>query len=397
MQHPDRRLVRSIDSPDRFRGFTEIVYGGEGDTHGKMKRLGEEKNRFTPAPPEYGLYVGELHGHTNLSDGGVDIDSYFKIIRDRAGLDFAAITDHTHGGVGNAELWTGSPSKWDIIRDKVREYYEPGKFTTILAYEDDANPFCDNMIVYLDNHHGDIDRREHDGEITSAEMRHLLDRNDVIVSAHDTEELSFSTDFGTLPLEFMPHFIEVLSRGDAAEYFGNPLHGGTSCCEGGFWQDALKRGAKIGCLGGSDDHGGTNGLKIDCPYPGCFPAVTGVWAEENTLSGIFSALKARRCYAFMGGKLSIDFRINGHYMGEEYDEAPGTDRIIYFRIDTDVAFKQVTVVKNCRDYVRVFGKNCREQLFFDYRQETPCDYYYLRVELEDGRFGWTSPIWINVR
>ena len=31
----------------------------------------------------------------------------------------------------------------------------------------------------------------------------------------------------------------------------------------------------------------------------------------------------------------------------------------------------------------------------DYRQELETDCYYLRVELEDGRCGWTSPIWAS--
>ena len=32
---------------------------------------------------------------------------------------------------------------------------------------------------------------------------------------------------------------------------------------------------------------------------------------------------------------------------------------------------------------------------FDHRAVNDCDSYYLRVELKDGRLGWTSPIWIN--
>ena len=52
----------------------------------------------------------------------------------------------------------------------------------------------------------------------------------------------------------------------------------------------------------------------------------------------------------------------------------------------------MTLVKNCRNYV-VFTTG--KQLIFDYCQEQPTDYYYLRVELEDGRFGWTSPIWVE--
>ncbi len=86
----------------------------------------------------------------------------------------------------------------------------------------------------------------------------------------------------------------------------------------------------------------------------------------------------------------IDFRINGHYMGEEF--ADSGERSIYFNVKADSELERVTLVKNCRDYM-IIKRN--EQLIYDYRAEKPTDIYYLRVELKDGRIGWTSPIWIN--
>ena len=35
-----------------------------------------------------------MHGHTNLSDGAPDIDTYFANIRNLAKLDFAVLTDY---------------------------------------------------------------------------------------------------------------------------------------------------------------------------------------------------------------------------------------------------------------------------------------------------------------
>ena len=92
----------------------------------------------------------------------------------------------------------------------------------------------------------------------------------------------------------------------------------------------------------------------------------------------------------MGGRMYIDFRINGHVMGEEF--ASEGDRYIYYKVSADAPVKKVTLVKNCRDYI-VTKKS--EFPIIDYRQEQETDCYYLRVELEDGRCGWTSPIWVN--
>ena len=122
-----------------------------------------------------------------------------------------------------------------------------------------------------------------------------------------------------------------------------------------------------------------------------YPGITGVLAKENTLPAIFEALKARRCYAFMGGKIYMDFRINGHYMGEEF--TTNEDRSIYYKIEADGEIESITVVKNCRDYVII--QHDKELVFFDYSQENETDYYYLRVKLKDGRLAWSSPIWVS--
>ena len=42
---------------------------------------------------------------------------------------------------------------------------------------------------------------------------------------------------------------------------------------------------------------------------------------------------------------------------------------------------------------RLWWRKKSEFPIIDYRQEQETDCYYLRVELEDGRCGWTSPIW----
>ena len=182
---------------------------------------------------------------------------------------------------------------------------------------------------------------------------------------------------------------------------GNPAGATYACCEGGFWQDALRRGAKIGVIGGSDDHNGAGGQAIaSASYPYKYPGVTGVWAKENSPSAIFEALKAGRTFAYMmglsdgamGGRMEIDFRINEHYMGETIARPESRDLSIYYNVKADIPVKAVALVKNCRNYVSL---RAPAELILDYKQETPMDVFYLRVELTDGRFGWTSPIWVT--
>lgn len=402
MNHRDKYTAKRFDTAGRCAEFTDIVYGKDYDDEEKLyAAMRASTRKFDPPAPTLTPFVGEMHGHTNLSDGEPDIDTYFRNIRDIAKLDFAAISDHDHGGVGKPTLWAGTPCKWDTIRAKVKEYNDPGKFSTLLAYERDSYPFYNNMVVYFRDHDAELIRGERAGELTESELRALLAREDAFAVPHDTYYFTAGCDFLSIPLDLMLPMIEIYSRGDAAEYMDHPAFGQTIACEGGYWQDALRRGAKMGVIAGSDGHSGHNGQVVESRgYPAMYPGVTGVWAEENTPTAIFDAIKAKRTYAFMmgmpdgnmHGRMEIDFRINNHWMGETITRPEDGDLQIFFEVKADVPIKSVTLVKNCRNYVRL---RAAKDIIFDYKQETACDCYYLRVELKDGRFGWTSPIWVE--
>jgi len=133
---------------------------------------------------------------------------------------------------------------------------------------------------------------------------------------------------------------------------------------------------------------------LELPPPARYQGATGVLAKENTREAIFDALKARRCYAYMGQeRIRLDFRINGHYMGEEITLPKDETRTIWIHAQTAEPFERITLVKNCRDHVILYGQN--SQVLLDYKQETPCDCYYVRAITKSGRYAWSSPIWVT--
>ena len=389
---PERRQARRYDTPYRSRIITDQVYledslSGE-ENEQFRKNFSGTLRKFYPGPSKYNIYFGELHGHSCLSDGHPDPDEYFVHLRDRAKLDFGALTDHNHGGLAAPTLYG---PKGEQLREAAIRYNEPGKFSTIFGYEIEAYPYYNNAVVYHSDFTGEIFRSSVNGDITAQELKALLAREDRILVPHDTYHLESGADFEWMDPELFTPLIEIYSRGDSAEYFANPQNiEQVGMCRGGCWQDALRCGAKMGCIAASDDHRLTNGMITDKETIDRFPGITGVLCEENTTESIFRALKARRCYGFMGGRMWIDFRINGHYMGEEFTS--DENREIYFNVLADGPIERVVIVKNCEDYMFV---RKGEWMVFDYHAVNDCDVYYLRVELKDGRLGWTSPIWIN--
>ncbi|MCR5042054.1 MAG: DUF3604 domain-containing protein [Clostridia bacterium] len=390
---PERKQARRFDTPYRSRIMTDQVFTDEDlpeeARKAALRRFGESMEHFYPEKSKYRVFFGELHGHSCLSDGGPSPDDYYRNIRDVAKLDFAALTDHHHGGVGSSTLYG---RKGEMLREAAVRRNEPGRFSTLFGYEIDGYPYYNNFIVYHRDHTGGIFREAVDGDITAAELKALLAREDRLVVPHDTYQLGSGADLSRIDPALFTPLIEIYSRDDCAEYFDHPFnHDGGGMVRGCCWQDALRRGAKMGCIAASDDHGLQNGLPFPSGGDPCrYPGITGVLCEENTTQAIFDALKARRCYGFMGGRMGIDFRINGHYMGEEFTS--DGDRTICMRVDADAPVKKLTLVKNCEDALFI-RKN--KAVVLDYSADTPCDSYYLRVELTDGRLGWTSPIWVN--
>jgi len=392
-QHPEARAAKRIDVTNRLAEGTRFVYRDAGKGTEEERALFREAFRIQPCPPtERQIFFGEMHGHSVLSDGSADPDEYFRSLTQR--VDFCALTDHDHGGVDRDTLYT---EKWDRIRELTAAHYRPGSFTTLLGVERDSYPWYDNMVIYFSTHTADLPIGAVRGETTAGELAGWLQSPEMFLAPHDTVNRTCTTDFTGRPPELMPHGFEIYSRGDCAEYFDHPLNV-YSCIRGGSLQEALAASAHPAVYAGSDDHGGTNALDLpELGFPRRYPGMTGVWAKENTVEGIFEALKRRHTYAFMGPeRIYIDFRINGQLMGSRItEEADAPRRIVYYSVRSEVPVKKITVVKNNEDYFVARREGNPVSDFVDYRRQREEDWYYLRVELEDSRMAWTSPIWVK--
>lgn len=84
------------------------------------------------APAGLCLYYGEIHSHTELSDGSGTPEDSYRWARDVEGLDFAALADHFEDGQSyNYTL----ADKWRITREVTEAFHKPGEFVTLLGYE----------------------------------------------------------------------------------------------------------------------------------------------------------------------------------------------------------------------------------------------------------------------
>jgi hypothetical protein len=95
------------------------------------------------------IYFGDIHFHSIQSDGRSTINTLYKKAREDNYLDFACLSDHAEI---IDEVIPKSPypvlnwvqflffkylkvSEWNIIKNKAKEFYKPGRFTTFLGFE----------------------------------------------------------------------------------------------------------------------------------------------------------------------------------------------------------------------------------------------------------------------
>ncbi|HYE82767.1 MAG TPA: DUF3604 domain-containing protein [Clostridia bacterium] len=260
----------------------------------------------------YRIYWGDMHGQNALGAGVGNMDEYLSFARNPSALDFC-------GWQGNDFEVTAE--NWEIIKDKIRSYHEPGRFVTFLGYEwSGVTPAGGDHNIYYSGDDGPLYHSHqwivhmHGGNPIPGMDRYPIDnlwksfkdRKDVMAVPHVGGRYA-NFDF------YDPEFIKVIE-----------IHSHHGTFEW-FALDALSRGMKVGFIAGSDDHTCRPGLSY--PMRGAVPGAsfdvrsgfTAVFAKELTRESIWEAIMQRRCYATTFARILLDVRSNGHMMGEEFD------------------------------------------------------------------------------
>ncbi len=228
----------------------------------------------------------------------------------------------------------------------------------------------------------------------------LLQGEDVLIIPHHTLVATKWDSFD--PRE---RLVEVYSCWGRSEYPGNYGWDKRHNPWGGV-QNALKQGYKLGIIAGSDTHDGFSGR---C-YPGnrasnlnCKGGIMAVYAHELTREAIFDALFNRHCYGTTGERIILDFRVNGHMMGEEVGWDGDKPRKIKVSVAGTAIIDKVEIIRNAQVIATLRGNSDfeefeytdKEPLFTQAKEDKNAIYYYVRITQEDEEMAWSSPIWFS--
>ncbi|MBI4878536.1 MAG: CehA/McbA family metallohydrolase [Planctomycetes bacterium] len=338
---------------------------------------------------------GDLHGHSNCSDGTGLPEDYYRYARDVAALDFAALTDHDHYGILFLDQ---HQAMWDEIRAAALRFHQPGRFVALLGYEWTSWIHGHRHVVFFQDN-GRVLSSLDPAFRTPAQLWEGLRGQQALTFAHHSAGGPIATNWSYRPDPDIEPITEVTSVHGSSEALDSPnliyrpMRGNTV-------RAALDHGLRFGFVGSGDSHDGHPGLAhLTAPSGG----LAAVFAEECTREGILEALKARRAYATNGARILLDVRLGGRLMGSTIalGEEPAPRELTVRAIGTG----PLAGIEVIRSGAVVEAKAIEDALeietTFHLEGLARGEYVYVRVtqfDLEEPRrvfLAWSSPIFLD--
>ncbi|MEL5996434.1 CehA/McbA family metallohydrolase, partial [Hymenobacter segetis] len=360
------------------------------------------------ADGRYGLYFGDPHSHSVLSDAKYGWpDQLVALARGPLGLDFSVVSDH-------AEMGRLQPSESAELQEVAGIFTTPGRYVNLLGFEWTAAPDYGHRIVLYPGQNAPTFSSALPEANTVDNLYERIKPWGGLVSAHHAGQATWGRWNPNAPYDATaePNF-EITSWHGRAEFYGNP-HEGRRQVPGHQYQDALRLGHRVGAMGASDTHHlspGDGGLTV-------------VLADSLTPGSLVAALRQRRNYATSGARIVLEFTLNGHPMGSVLP-LPDSARLVV-RVEGTAPIDRVELVRNLDNrfaLVRVEqepGMNKGTFLLYDPARPQSGQQlrtedlrrirfavsestkgqgpllYYVRVTQTDGQQAWSSPIWLDV-
>jgi len=392
------RAETTVDLAGEHLGHRRVALSGlPPGTHrigvqgtGELEGLAAVSNPIRIEQDVERILWGDLHGHSQLSDGTGTPDQYYRYARDVAGLDVSALTDHDHWGL---ELLDARPSHWQAIRESVDRFHDPGRFVTLLGYEWTNWLHGHRHVLYFDD--------EHSGEVlssldpryqTPADLWAGLRGQSALTFAHHSAGGPVSTNWRYPPdpvLEPVTEIVSVHGSSEAADS-PRPIY---DPVPGNYVRDAVGAGYVLGFIGSGDSHDGHPGL-VQLSDPGGSGGLAAIMSESLTRDGVLEALRARRVYATNGPRIWLRVQLGGLPMGTliPFDaDSPDTTTLV-IDVEADAPIERVDLIRS--GHVATIPGEGRLDLHA--QREIPAlqpgEYHYVRVVQVDGGAAWSSPI-----
>ena len=361
---------------------------------GTEEQIGEVYTFTYTAPVSldgYQLYFGQLHSHTNISDGAGSVTEAFQHATQVDNLDFLAVTDHSNS------FDNESDSRVDLGTDlsEVSDEWKQGHKAADAVTDDDFVGIYGFEMTWSDgfghintfNTPGFESRSNSEFGNKSGGTEGYQNYYDKLVEV-DSSLSQFNhpgTTFGDFQ-DFAFYDPQVDQRITLIEV-GN---GEGAIGSSGYFPSyeyytrALDKGWHVAPTNNQDNHKGNWGDSNT--------ARSVVLAYDLTEEAIYDAIANYRVYATEDNDLSILYSLNGNAMGSILPDQDSISISAQISDPTDNADMKVEVIVN-GGLVAATKTLSGGNGTVEFSLSDDYSYYYLRVTQADGNIAVTAPVW----
>ena len=365
---------------------------------------------FTVGATKYQHYFGQLHSHTQYSDGAgplTDALRYVENLPASANVQFVAFTDHSNyfdsSSSPNVEaaLYDTSLVKdsdanhsWKTYKDTIAKFNEDnaGSMVAIGGFEmtwsggpGHINTFNTPGIVSRNN--STLNNKTDDAGMKAyyALLRQEEGKNSISQFNHPGTTFGNFKDFN--------YWDPVI---DSRMYMVEVGNGEGQIGAGGYYPSyeqyimALDKGWHLAPTNNQDNHKGKWGNAND--------ARDVILTDSFTEEGIYAAIRALRMYATEDKNLELTYTVNGLMMGSRITEVPDKLNIEVTVNDPDASdsIAKVEVVANSGKVAYTWDNAAQlKSGKLSVTLDPSYSYYFIRVTQKDGDLAVTSPVWVG--
>ncbi|MHA6529662.1 choice-of-anchor I family protein [Paenibacillus sp. BAC0078] len=336
------------------------------------------------------VYFGQLHGHTDQSDGSGKPEEAYAYARDIAKLDFFALTDHSN-------YFDASTAPVDYAASVTNAKWQAGQAAAAAAATPDFVPFYGYEMTWAGGPghintfatDGFVSRNHKDYASGVSGMTNYYKLLKTIPGAigqfnHPGPTFGDFNNFSNYDPEINQHMtlIEV-GNGEGAVSSGGYFRSYE------YYNRALDKGWHLAPTNNQDNHKGLWG--------NANTARTAIVTDTFTKEGVYAALREMHVYATEDQNLEIKYTANGELLGSSLPAGIGELNINVDLSDPDASEQigQVSVIMNGgkESYIQKFETN---QANYSVKINNPANgYYYIRVVQPDGNIAVTAPVWVG--
>ncbi len=382
------RLV--LGPGDAGVGHAELEVRKEG-VHRVRARTGELEAESNPLLADGGPAVlwGDLHGHSQLSDGTGTPEDWYRYARDVAALDVAALTDHDHWGV---VFLDESPELWQRITKAAHAANAPGSFVSLLGYEWTSWIHGHRHVLHFADD-GPLFSSLDEATDDPRELWAALGERPALTFAHHSAGGPIPTNWAIPPDPRFEPVTEITSVHGSSEALDSPrlIY---DPVPGNFVRDVLDVGYRLGFVGSGDGHDGHPGLAhVASPTGGLVALVD----ARHTRESVLTTLRTRRTYATNGPRIVLRAHLAGRPMGSAIPAAElAHDPRVRIRVAAPGELSEIALVRSGDIVARWDGEGARDaELEIPVPDLSPGEYVYVRVVQVGGGAAWSSPFFID--